>query len=115
MINQYPLNRDHVIKIVEQKQIQLFEALKATSVGLIRMAADENTKNQAIQSISYYEELWEDAFNFHAKWKRKIIETSEIFMANNEMLNSELELIKLDFHTEAQTIYTALTNLKKKK
>ncbi len=110
-----PLNRDHVIKIVEQKQTQLLETLKATSVGLIRMAADESSKNQAIQSIPYYEKLWEDVFNFHSKWKRKIIETSEKFMTNNEMLNSELELIKLDFHTEGQTIYTELNNLKKKK
>jgi len=114
-MTQYPLNRDHLLRIVEQKQKQLFGILKVTSVGLIRLAADESSTNQAVQSISYYESLWGDVFDFNTKWRTKIMAISQTFMTDNERLNSELEVIEQEFTTESQTIYTALNNLKKKK
>ncbi len=116
MIDQYPLNRDHIIKIVEQHKKKLLETLKATSVGLIRLAAVEDSANQAIQSISFYEGLWDEVFNYHPKWKKKIFETSSEYMTDDKRLNSELEPIEIDFtKAHIKQVLLQLINIKKKK
>jgi hypothetical protein len=104
-----------LVKDLEQKQIKLLEILRSTSVGLIRLAATDEGKKQAIISLPHFEVLWLEAHNFCTKWRSKLMDMSDKFKNDLERLKSELDLICNDFTFDYQNLLANIINLKKKK
>lgn len=114
MSQEYPLNRDTLIRKAEQTEKRLMETVLTASIGLIRLAAESETKSQAIRSLPYFETLWKEAHGFYSKWKAQIISISDIYKTDSERLNSELDLLDAEFTNESLRINSELLKLKRK-
>lgn len=115
MIEEYPHNRDSVIRLAEQNQNRLFNQLQKTSMALIRLAATENGKNDAITRLTYFEKLWNDVHSFYRRWKFEIIRVSEPVKTEKDALKIEIERLETEMKTQAIKLNTELIKISKEK